>query len=270
MIPLIHTYIPCMGDQDPADGWVGEWGIIQLPHQCSLHRHLLFWWYYRVDPSWIRSPKSTPSKAAARGAGSAAAGPPASESEEGNLVPERIPPGRVTEAPASPADSGSDGVSSATPLISHPRDDGGGGRRQRQQNGIAEEATAAGLPEEGGEAVYAHQGALRSAQAIVADLERTGVLRAVLDGDEAARRRLGHSVYRQVRGGGGLYCQTGWGQAVTKTKRHGGSSQAGGMMGERGMQLYTLSISPSSYVPIPPFWPLFYVGFPLLVVRSAS
>ena len=250
-----------------------EWGIIRLPHQCYLHRYLLFWWYYkhvyRVDPSWIRAPKSTPSEAAgpeARGAGSASARP-ASESEEGSLVPERSPPDRVTEAPASPADSGSDGVSSATPLISHPRDDGGGGRRQRQQNGIAEEETA-GLPEEGGGAVYAHQGALRSAQAIVADLERTGVLRAVLDGDEAARRRLGHSVYRQVRGGGGLYCQTGWGQAVTK--RHGGSSQAGGMMGERGMQLYTLSISPSSYVPMPSSWPLFYDGFPLLVVRSAS
>ena len=69
---------------------------------------------------------------------------------------------------------------------------------------------------------------------------------------------------RRVIDGG----ETGWGRAVTK--RHGGSSQAGGMMGERGMQLYTLSISPSSYVPIPPFWPLFYVGFPLLVVRSAS
>ena len=45
--------------------------------------------------------------------------------------------------------------------------------------------------------VYVHEGVLRCAEAIASDLERTGVLRAVLDGDAEARRRLGHTLYEQ-------------------------------------------------------------------------
>lgn len=48
------------------------------------------------------------------------------------------------------------------------------------------------------EDVYVHEGILRCAQAILGDLERSGVLRAVLDGDDDARRRLGHRMYEQV------------------------------------------------------------------------
>ena len=45
--------------------------------------------------------------------------------------------------------------------------------------------------------VYVHEGVLRCAEAIASDLERSGVLRAVLDGDGDARRRLGHTLYEQ-------------------------------------------------------------------------
>ncbi|GAX83085.1 hypothetical protein CEUSTIGMA_g10511.t1 [Chlamydomonas eustigma] len=46
--------------------------------------------------------------------------------------------------------------------------------------------------------IYAHQGILRSrARAVLASIERAGVLRAVLEGDEKEQKRLGHDLYRQ-------------------------------------------------------------------------
>lgn len=60
----------------------------------------------------------------------------------------------------------------------------------------ADESSGSGnLPEDTD--LFVHQGILRCAEAIAADLERTGVLRAVLDGDNDARRRLGHTLYEQ-------------------------------------------------------------------------
>ncbi|KAG1670664.1 hypothetical protein FOA52_010939 [Chlamydomonas sp. UWO 241] len=53
----------------------------------------------------------------------------------------------------------------------------------------------AGVPPGG--SVYAHRGALACATAIAIDLDRTGVLRAMLLGDAEAKAALGHPIYQQ-------------------------------------------------------------------------
>lgn len=121
----------------------------------------------RVDPTWIRSPAPRSDKATDKATNAAAApdGDATTPSPSSSVSPD----GTGTAPSASPEDG-----------EGHDKSWGG---------------AAAQADEE--EEVFAHQGVLSCALAVADDLQRTGVLRAVLECDEEARARLKDPVYQQ-------------------------------------------------------------------------
>ncbi|GAX83082.1 hypothetical protein CEUSTIGMA_g10508.t1 [Chlamydomonas eustigma] len=146
----------------------------------------------KVEPSWYQPPNPKGTGTAAVGAASSAVNHGMNK-EPSLKTPIMSPPPAVHEATAAPSEE----------IMGRPNS-------ARQASSMASRnSPGMGLPLCGPTScsdvlsmdepphIYAHQGILRSARAVLASIERSGVLRAVLEGDEKEQNRLGHNLYRQ-------------------------------------------------------------------------